>query len=93
MSVDEIKKKIKSDELILGIEETLKALRSNELVKIFIASNAPEKIVKDVEYYAGIVEVEVEKLDIPNDELGVICKKPFSILCIGMTKTVQKRKY
>jgi len=93
MSVDEIKKLLKTENLVIGADKTIKALRNNELVKVFLASNAPEELIKDIEHYASIVNVELEKLDIPNDELGVVCKKPFSIVCIGMKKVIQKKKY
>lgn len=94
MSVDEIKKMLKSGNLIIGAERTVKALRNDELTKIFLASNAKESLVKDIEHYAAIAKVEVEKLTIPNDDLGVICKKPFLISCIGLKKAVEtKKKY
>lgn len=93
MSVDEIKKLLKSKVLIIGADRVLKALKKKELAKIFLASNASEALVKDVEYYASLSKVEVEKLDLPNDELGVVCKKPFSISAIGMKHVVEKSKY
>ena len=93
MSIEEIKKLLKTENLVIGADRTLKALRNNELVKVFLASNAPERLVKDVEYYASITKIDVEKLNIPNDELGVVCKKPFLITCIGMKKVVEKKKY
>ncbi|HJX05547.1 MAG TPA: ribosomal L7Ae/L30e/S12e/Gadd45 family protein [Candidatus Nanoarchaeia archaeon] len=93
MSVEEIKKMLKSTNLIIGADRTLKALRNNELTKIFLASNAPEILTRDIEHYASLVKVDVEKLEIPNDELGVVCKKPFLITCIGMKKVVEKKKY
>jgi ribosomal protein L30E len=93
MSVDEIKKMLKSKVLIIGADRVLKALKNKELAKVFIASNAPESFVKDVDYYATISKVEVEKLSIPNDELGVVCKKPFSIASIGMKKVIEKGKF
>jgi large subunit ribosomal protein L30e len=93
MSVEEIKKMLKSTNLIIGAGKTLKALRNNELTKIFLASNSPETLVKDIEHYASLANVEVEKLEIPNDELGVVCKKPFLITCIGMKKVAEKKKY
>jgi ribosomal protein L30E len=92
MSVDEIKKLLKSKVLVIGADRVLKALKKNELVKIFLASNAPAALVKDVEYYSSLSTVEIEKLDIPNDELGVACKKPFSIAAIGMKQMADKEK-
>ncbi|KYK26152.1 hypothetical protein AYK26_00865 [Euryarchaeota archaeon SM23-78] len=93
MSIAEIKKHLKTSNLVIGKDKTLKALRNNELVKVFLASNAPEEMIKDIEYYASVTKIDVEKLDIPNDELGVVCKKPFSIACIGMKRVVEKKKY
>lgn len=93
MSIAEIKKHLKTKNLVIGTEKTLKALKNNELVKVFLASNAPEQLVKDIEYYASISKIGVEKLGIPNDELGTVCKKPFSIVCIGMKKVIEKKKY
>jgi len=92
MSVDEIKKQLKSKMLVIGTDRALKALKKKELAKIFLASNAAESLVKDIEYYAPMSGVEVEKLSIPNDELGIVCKKPFSISAIGMKKIAEKEK-
>ena len=92
MSVDEIKKLLKSKVLIIGADRVLKALKNKEIVKIFLASNAPAALVKDVEYYSSLSKVEIEKLDIPNDELGIACKKPFSISAIGMKQLGEKEK-
>ena len=36
-----------------------------------------------MEYYAKLSNVEVVNLDIPNDELGLACKKQFSISILG----------
>jgi len=93
MSVDEIKKLLKSKVLIIGADRVLKALKKNELAKVFLASNTHDALLKDIEYYASLAKVEVEKLDIPNDELGVVCKKPFSIAAIGLKNVVEKGKY
>ncbi len=93
MSIDEIKKLLKTENLVIGADRTLKALKNNELVKVFLAGNAPEDLASDIEHYASVAKIEVEKLDIPNDELGVVCKKPFSITCIGMKKVVEKKRF
>ena len=93
MSIDEIKKLLKLDVLVIGSEETLKAIKNNELEKVFLASNAPENLKGDINQYASIANIQVEMLSIPNDELGTICKKPFSITCIGQKKVGQKKKY
>jgi len=82
--VDEIKKNLKTDRLVIGTEKTLKLLKLGKLAKIFIAKNTAEMIETDLKYYSKINNVELSKLDIDNEGLGVLCKKPFSISVIGL---------
>jgi large subunit ribosomal protein L30e len=84
--MDEIKKLLGSDKLIIGKEETMKALRKGLIKKIFIASNADEKFVKDIDYYKTLTVVEIETLSLTNEELGAMCRKPFFISVLGVLK-------
>lgn len=93
MSIAEIKKLLKTENLVIGADKTIKALKNNEVVKVFLASNVSDELAGNIEHYASISKIDVEKLNIPNDEVGVICKKPFSIVCIGMKKVIEKKKY
>ncbi len=86
----EIKKLLKAGNVILGTEKSMKNLRLGNVKKILLSSNCPAKIEKSISYYAGLNETEMEKLDFPNDELGVICKKPFSISVLAVIKGVNK---
>ncbi|MEM3126768.1 MAG: ribosomal L7Ae/L30e/S12e/Gadd45 family protein, partial [Candidatus Woesearchaeota archaeon] len=71
---------------IIGTDRVLKGLRQNSLKKVFVASNCPQRLSKDIDYYAGLNKVEVIKLIQQNEELGTICKKPFSISVLGFVK-------
>ena len=82
--VEEIKKLLGTEKLLLGTERTMKALRSGTLEKIFVAANANPKIVEDIEHYKDIAKIELVKLKESNEELGTICKKSFSISVIGV---------
>ena len=93
MSIDEIKKSLKSENMVIGADKALKALRKKELEKIFLASNAPAALASDVKRFAELTATPFEALEIPNDELGVICKKPFSISTIGLKKATEKKKH
>ena len=86
MPADEIKKLLKTDKLIMGKEETIKALKTGSVTKVFLAENCDASIKDDVDYYAGLANVTVEQLEMKNDELGDYCKKPFSISVIGFRK-------
>ena len=81
---DEIKKNLKTDKLVIGTDKTLKLLKLGKLAKVFIAENTAEPVETDLKYYSEINNIEVTKLNIDNEELGVLCKKPFSISVIGL---------
>jgi ribosomal protein L30E len=84
--IAEIKKEIKEGNLVIGADKTLKGLRTGQFSKIYLAANCPDVLKKDIEQYASMADVEVVDTGIQNDELGDICKKPFSIAVMGLTK-------
>ncbi len=83
MSLEELKKALKEKSLVMGLDKITKKLKMGKLKKVFVAKNCPIGIVKDLEYYSKINKVELVKLDKSNEEIGMICKKPFSILVLG----------
>ena len=82
----EIKKILKSGSIIIGTERTIKNLKLGRVQKVLITSNCPLRVEKYISYYAGLSGAEIYKLDYPNDELSVICKKPFSISVLALLK-------
>lgn len=76
---DELKEALKEKKLTIGTEKTLKDMKAGKAKTVFLASNCPENIVAQVEYYAQISGAKVVKLDIPDREIGLICKKPFAV--------------
>ena len=78
----EIRKLLGSDKLIIGSDRCMKLLRQGELKKIMLASNCNRTLVEDVKHYSG--DTEVIELDVPNEELGIFCKKPFNINVLGI---------
>lgn len=82
MSINEIKEALTNNPII-GTDRTLKNLKTGKLKKVLIANNCKEEIKKDLEYYAKLANVELINLDIPNDEVGLACKKQFSISVLG----------
>ncbi|MBI2134095.1 ribosomal L7Ae/L30e/S12e/Gadd45 family protein [Candidatus Woesearchaeota archaeon] len=83
-SITEIKKGIKEKKAVIGTKKTLEGLKLGKLQKIFVTSNCPEKIKQDIEHYTQTTKCEVEFLNIPNDELGVVCKKQYGISVLGL---------
>lgn len=84
INAEELKKLLRSEDAIIGTERTLKGLKAGKIKKILIASNCNDRVEKMIEYYVRVSKTELIRLSYPNDELGSICKKPFSISVIGL---------
>ena len=86
----EIKKMLKAGNLIVGTERTIKNLKLGRVQKVLVSSNCPAKVENDINYYAGMSGAELYKLDFPNEELSIICKKPFTISVLAFLKGAGK---
>ncbi len=86
MYEEEIRKKLSSKKLLIGEEEVLKNVRKGLIAKIYVASNCPALVLKDLTKYSTISGFELVDTKIKNDDLGTICKKPFAIAVIGVLK-------
>jgi len=84
--MNEIKKILESDKLIIGKERTMKLLKKGKLAKIYLAKNIDKETKQDLEYYANLNKTEILNVNMSNDELGIFCKKPFSIAVLSLQK-------
>jgi len=79
MSLEELRKALKEKTITFGTEKTLKLLRNGKVKKVFVSSNCSAPVKDTVKHYAKMNNVEVVQLELPNDEIGLACKKHFSI--------------
>ncbi len=86
MSLAEVKKMIGDKKMVIGTEQTMVNLKQGKVKKVYLASNCPVDVKEDIKHYAENFGSEVEMLEIRNDELGVACKKPFSISVLSLLK-------
>ncbi|MEM4755650.1 MAG: ribosomal L7Ae/L30e/S12e/Gadd45 family protein [Candidatus Woesearchaeota archaeon] len=75
-----------TQKLVFGKEMTLKSLKKNELRQIIVTKNIPEQVRSDVVHYAAIAKVDVTFSSLTNEELGILCKKPFAVSLLGIKK-------
>ena len=82
MTLKELKDAIKEKKVVIGTERTIKELKRGKPTKVFIAKNCPEILKKQVRHYCKLSKIELAELEESNEEMGTLCKKPFSInLC------------
>ena len=77
--IETIKDLIGNDNFIIGTERTIDAVREGTAKQVFLSSNCPEDIKSELGKFASITGVPIIQIDIPNEELGTLCRKPFSI--------------
>jgi len=82
----ELKKLLTAKRLVLGTERTLKHLKQGRLAKVYVSKNCPDGVRKELKMYCGADKAECVDVPYPNDELGTLCKKPFAISLIGVTR-------
>ncbi len=85
----DIKKILLSKNIILGKDKTLRLLKKGKISEILLANNVPELVKKDITSLANLAGAKVSVLTYTNDELGALCKKPFTVSIIGLTKKIE----
>ena len=83
----DIRKLLADKRLVIGTEQTLKLLKVGKLAKVYVSSNCPPALKEDLRKYSGLNSIECQDLPVPNEELGVWCKKNFAISVLGVLKS------
>jgi len=82
--MDELRNAIKENNVVIGSKQTIKQLKLKNIKMVVIASNCPDNIKKDIEYYSKLTGIKAEKFDGTAKQLGVFCGKPFSIAVLAI---------
>lgn len=81
--MEELKKALQEEKVIIGKDRVLKKLRIGKMEKVYLSSNCPLQARDDIKHLAKIHNIKVVEAKEDNEQLGVICKKPFSISVLG----------
>jgi len=79
----ELSKLLKENKPIIGTNQVIKNLKLGKIKEIYTACNCPKNTLEDIKHYSKLYNVKVNELKENNEELGTICKKPFSISVLG----------
>ena len=82
----ELKQVLGTGKALLGTSRTLKEIRRGNIERVFVSKNTPKLVREDLKHYSDISGFEVVELDIPNDELGTVCRKQFSVSIVSVIK-------
>jgi large subunit ribosomal protein L30e len=82
--IDELRNAVNEKRVIIGSKQTVKNLKLKNIKLVVLASNCPENIKKDIDYYSKLTGIKVEKFDGTAKQLGMFCGKPFSIAVLAI---------
>jgi large subunit ribosomal protein L30e len=82
--LDELKNAIKDKNVVIGSQQSIKNLKTKSIKMVVLASNCPDSIRKDVEYYSKVAGIKCENFDGTAKQMGVLCGKPFSIAVVAI---------
>ena len=82
----EIRSLLADKKLVIGTERTMKLLRLGKLKIVYLSANCADNTKEDILHFSKLTKTDVKELAYPSNELGVVCKKPFSISVLGVLK-------
>jgi ribosomal protein L30E len=82
--IDEVRKLLAAKTLLIGERTVTKNLLQGTLRKVFLAKNCKADIRREVERAKTVSGVAVAVLDMTNEELGVVCKRPYAVSLLGV---------
>ena len=83
---NDLKKALAEKKVIFGTSRTFKELLKGRIAKIFVSSNCPDYVREKLKYLCQTSGVDVQEVSNSNEELGVMCKKPFLISVLSFVK-------
>jgi ribosomal protein L30E len=79
-------KNLSDDKKIIGTNEVLNLLKKKQIRKIFLTKNTPKFILAQIIHIAKLTDAQLVYLKHTNNELGIVCRKPFGISVLGVLK-------
>jgi large subunit ribosomal protein L30e len=74
----------KTGKIQFGASSALKSAKTKKAKIIIIASNCPQKVREDIEYYCGLSSIPVSIYRGTSVDLGAVCGKPFEVSVLSV---------
>ena len=82
----ELEKSLEAKKVTYGTNSVTRALKQGLASRIFYANNIPEKMKKELEYYATLSSIPFVAYPGDSKDLGVALKRTHSVLIAAITK-------
>jgi large subunit ribosomal protein L30e len=74
----------KTGKIQFGASSALKSAKTKKAKIIIVASNCPQKVKEDIEYYCGLSNIPVSIYRGTSVDLGAVCGKPFEVSVLSV---------
>jgi large subunit ribosomal protein L30e len=74
----------KTGKIQIGASSAIASAKSKKAKLILLASNCPQSIREDIEYYCKLSEVPVSIFKGDSSDLGALCGKPFDVSALAI---------
>ena len=74
----------KTGKIQFGAKSSLKSAKTRKAKLIIFASNCPERIREEIEYYCSLSRIPVSIYNGDSLDLGAVCGKPFEISALSI---------
>jgi large subunit ribosomal protein L30e len=88
--MDDLKAALAKGGVLFGSRSVVKALKLKNPKVVFVASNCPESLKKDIDSLAKISGARVESFAGTGKQLGIFCGKPFSVASAAVLEEKKK---
>lgn len=82
-----IRDAVEANRVVLGKEDAVNKLKLGKLDAIVVAANCPENVRTEIEHNAKVSGTKVLVFDGKSSDLGALCRKPFTVIVAGITKS------
>ncbi|AET33573.1 MAG: 50S ribosomal protein L30e [Pyrobaculum sp.] len=80
----ELQVAINTGKIVMGFEETKRAILAGTPRLVILAANAPKWAKEDIEYYAKLAGVPIFVFPGSSIELGAVAKRPHKIMALAV---------
>lgn len=80
----ELQTAIRTGKVVIGTNETKKAMLLGKSRLVILAANAPDEVREDIKYYAKVSKTPVYTFPGSSWDLGAICRRPHMVASLAI---------
>ena len=79
-----VKRAVREGRAVLGYRKSMKLLKSGKPRLVIVASNAPRRVLEEIEHNCKVGGVQFKIFEGTSLQLGLLCGKPFPVMVMAV---------